>query len=411
MKAVAKYLARYAEPNLSSIIKLCRSAAEPFSQATLIPCFAEGSAFVSRFALLPGTTNELVVLVLNAPPSASEQQRQQTLATQKLLLEGGEQLGVDESQSVGLYRFHGKTFLCINLLQSQFKPWQQFGVGYARKLGMDACLALHHQGLLQQIVVRSTDADVRWPDQYLSIALDPDPATSLYIFPFEHDITAQSDPQNRHSAQTYDRWLRYYVAGLTWAGSPWRFHTIGSTMAINLAHYAINRGFPKREAGEDFYLMNKLAKSGRVVTLAEPLLTLSARLSERTPFGTGASLNKLVSGQLQHWPFYHPECFNQLRHWQQFIAQATADCQLQFAPHYQPLSDALDALGVTKLLNHCRQQSTSVAQFRKHLRNGFDAHQTRRLIHWLQRHHFPPLKAEQVTALGNQFSFCRLDSL
>ena len=47
---------------------------------------------------------------------------------------------------------------------------------------------------------------------------------------------------------------------MKYARSPYAFHTIGSTMAVSANHYAKVRGFPKREAGEDFYLLNKLAK-------------------------------------------------------------------------------------------------------------------------------------------------------
>ena len=70
-------------------------------------------------------------------------------------------------------------------------------------------------------------------------------------------------------SRLYEYSLRYYVAGLTYAQSPYAFHTIGSTMAVNAEHYASVRGFPRREAGEDFYLLNKLAKVGSVHTLEE----------------------------------------------------------------------------------------------------------------------------------------------
>ena len=62
--------------------------------------------------------------------------------------------------------------------------------------------------------------------------------------------------------------LRYYVAGMKYARSHLtHFHTIGSTMAVRASYYAKVRGFPKREAGEDFYLLNKLAKVGTVLEL------------------------------------------------------------------------------------------------------------------------------------------------
>ncbi len=69
------------------------------------------------------------------------------------------------------------------------------------------------------------------------------------------------------ATQLYELSLRYYVAGMKFARSPYAFHTIGSSMAVSPVHYARVRGFPKREAGEDFYLLNKLAKLGSVLEL------------------------------------------------------------------------------------------------------------------------------------------------
>ena len=50
------------------------------------------------------------------------------------------------------------------------------------------------------------------------------------------------------------------------------------------------RGFPKRNAGEDFYLLNKLAKVGSVHRLAAPAIEIEARVSHRVPFGTGPAI-------------------------------------------------------------------------------------------------------------------------
>ncbi len=100
------------------------------------------------------------------------------------------------------------------------------------------------------------------------------------IYPFQH-----LPSPNQHlqlAQQLYDCSLNYYVDGQAWAGSPWAFHTIGSTLVINAEHYAIARGFPQREAGEDFYLLNKLGKIGKEISrLDSKPVALTTRQSDR----------------------------------------------------------------------------------------------------------------------------------
>ena len=123
------------------------------------------------------------------------------------------------------------------------------------------------------------------------------------------------------ATRLYEYSLRYYVAGLSFAHSPYAFHTIGSTIAVNAAHYAKVRGFPRRQAGEDFYLLNKLAKVGAIMQLGaetdcEPI-DIAARLSDRVPFGTGAAVGKIMELEdpAREFLLYHPSVFGLLRSW------------------------------------------------------------------------------------------------
>ena len=64
--------------------------------------------------------------------------------------------------------------------------------------------------------------------------------------------------------------MSYYVAGLAMAGSRYAHHSLGSTIAVHAKTYAAVRGYPKRSAGEDFYLLNKICKLAPVERLAGP---------------------------------------------------------------------------------------------------------------------------------------------
>ncbi len=113
----------------------------------------------------------------------------------------------------------------------------------------------------------------------------------------------------------YELRLHHYVRGLEYAGSPYAFHTLGSCLAVSFEGYAQVRGFPKRSGGEDFHLLNKLAKTGPVIRLAGDCIELASRHSQRAPFGTGAAVARISNaGMPLTLPlFYHPACFAALR--------------------------------------------------------------------------------------------------
>ncbi|GIR63469.1 MAG: hypothetical protein CM15mP68_1350 [Pseudomonadota bacterium] len=62
-------------------------------------------------------------------------------------------------------------------------------------------------------------------------------------------------------------------------GSAYAYPTLGSTISVHAQSYARVRGYPKRNAGEDFYLLNKLNKLHPVQVLQQPVIEVQARLS------------------------------------------------------------------------------------------------------------------------------------
>jgi hypothetical protein len=113
------------------------------------------------------------------------------------------------------------------------------------------------------------------------------------IYPFQH---VGEEANGVHAAtQTYEALLRYQVLGLGFAGSPYAYHSVGSTLAVRAEAYAIVRGAPKRAAGEDFYLLDKLAKVSPIRILSGEPVAIASRRSARVPFGTGPRVEQLLS--------------------------------------------------------------------------------------------------------------------
>ena len=125
------------------------------------------------------------------------------------------------------------------------------GVGLARKIGADVALGYIRDGTIDEPCVYSVDADIQLPNGYIPSI----PRTEgVYLYSYRHVST---DPEVQRRAELYELHMRHYVAGLRLAGSPYAFHTLGSTISVSATAYAQVRGFPRRDAAEDFYFLNK----------------------------------------------------------------------------------------------------------------------------------------------------------
>jgi hypothetical protein len=159
------------------------------------------------------------------------------------------------------------------------------------------------------------------------------------------------------------------------------------------------RGFPKRLAAEDFYLLNKLAKVGTIRSLHGEPIRLSARASKRTPFGTGRALERARGRERDPAPLrvYHPDVFSDLGAWLQALralaeagdAADPADLlakQIGAWPsaNAERLRAHLDAGGAWAAARIGAKRCRTPATRAKHLHGGFDAFRTLKLIHALR---------------------------
>ena len=79
----------------------------------------------------------------------------------------------------------------------------------------------------------------------------------------EADMTVQA----REAIMKYELYLRYYRLALEYTGHPHAYHCIGSAFAVRTLDYVAQGGMNKRQAGEDFYFLQKLIATGRYATL------------------------------------------------------------------------------------------------------------------------------------------------
>ena len=118
-------------------------------------------------------------------------------------------------------------------------------------------------------------------------------ASAAWLFPFCH--VSDGDSAVFEATLLYELTIRYHVLGLAFAHSAYAYHSVGSTIAVAGASYAAVRGVPKRNAGEDFYLLDKLGKVGPLRRLTGVPVRLKSRQSWRVPFGTGPKVTKIMN--------------------------------------------------------------------------------------------------------------------
>ncbi len=111
----------------------------------------------------------------------------------------------------------------------------------------------------------------------------------------------------------YELHLRYYIQGLRYSGFPYAFHTVGSAIAVKAFQYVKAGGMNRRQAGEDFYFVQKLVPLGGYFALNSTTVYPSPRESFRVPFGTGAAISRLMNNPGEEFLTYNFEAFRELR--------------------------------------------------------------------------------------------------
>ena len=414
-----KYLRLYAEPETAALDGL--PAQEPWANVVVIPACNETPGFLRPPP--PCNGRSLMILVINESESASHEvstgNRDLAAAVQARF-----ELQWQSAPGSGLCLLRDprapRDVLLVDRYSKIRKLPAKGGVGHARKIGADLAAVLIHRKRILSPWIHCTDADVQLPKNYFKYGNAVHDSSMRYaalIYPFRH-YDDQDRAQSKSvifATQLYELALRYYVAGMKFARSPYAFHTIGSTMAVSARHYAMVRGFPKREAGEDFYLLNKLAKVGTVLELGPDCqpIEIAARRSDRVPFGTGAAVNRItaLADPVKDFRFYHPAVFELLQRWLQALPAIWASRSSALNSgifsalpdddqddKLQALLAGLEKIGTQKALVHAFRQSRDLNQFSRQMHTWFDAFRTLKLIHKLRDVHFPSVSYAELVA-------------
>ncbi len=192
------------------------------------------------------------------------------------------------------------------------KGWKgkDHGVGMARKVLMDGIAEV----AMPQDIIVSMDADSYYGPAYLSSVLDiftRNPDVVALSNPYYHSLTG--DETLDRAMLRYEIYMRYYAINMWRIGSPYSFTALGSAIALPVwAHRKIG-GMTAKKSGEDFYLLQKLRKTGNIINHNTEKVYPGTRYSDRVFFGTGPALIKGSKGLWDSYPIYNHDLFDQVK--------------------------------------------------------------------------------------------------
>lgn len=405
-KNITKYLTMYAEPEAQHITHYQFNTT--YKNILVIPAYDEDINFIERLNHHKDAKETLLVLVINQPDTVLNNIKNNKIIT--LLKERSCQI----NEYIFISNYKNITILTIDRTTQKKRIPKDQGVGLARKIGCDVAVTLIASNIIRNNWIYSTDADAHLPENYFTQPTAKETkSSSAMVFDFSHI------PNNNligQATKIYEQCIKYYTDELSNAGSLYGFPTLGSCLAVDIQKYCNVRGFPKKPAGEDFYLLNKLAKTGSIIRRMDICIHIDARNSARVPFGTGPAAQKIVDLLRQDKePFYYnPKIFKELASWikiftqeihqlpaQTFLNEKDFEASLTaiVSHNTEATQQALTDINFKKFMTHCQKQNKSAKQTMQHFHQWFDAFKTLKYLHALEKNTYSAIAISQIFKL------------
>lgn len=285
---------------------ISNSVSEKLNMIITIPCYDEPNLIPSLEALWncdrPDNEVEVIVIV-----NSGEQTPQKALDQNKKTISDAK-AWIKEHQDDGL-KFY--------LIHQANLPKKFAGVGFARKIAMDEAVSRFNKIDKANGIITGFDADSACDTNYLveieKLFKKHPKANGANIF-YEHPLEGdQFDSEIYDAIAQYELYLRYYMLAMRYAGHPHAFHTVGSSFAVSASAYIKQGGMNRRQAGEDFYFLQKIIPLGKFYEIKTTRVIPSPRISDRVPFGTGKAVSVFIDEGITDYQTYNYSAFKDLK--------------------------------------------------------------------------------------------------
>ena len=277
------------------------------------------------------------------------------------------------------------------LLHYPSLPPKDAGVGLARKLGMDQAVYRFLQINHEQGIIANIDADCTCSKNYLTSIekLFTTTKTKACSIRFEHPIEGTLfSSKNYDAIIQYELYLHYYILSLRKTGHPFAYHTIGSSFAVRVSEYALQGGMNKRKAGEDFYFLQKIIPLGKYTELNDTCVYPSPRKSERVPFGTGASITKMLNNKNTDYYTYNIQAFEDLYLFFKQILNLHQAAEVALLNINEPLKSFLDINNFSTHLAEIQKNTSTSRAFIQRFFRWFNAFLVLKYMNYSHEHYY-----------------------
>ena len=250
------------------------------------------------------------------------------------------------------------------------------GVGMARKLGMD--LASERLSFNRDKIIVCLDADCTVSENYfqaINQGFVQNSKMDAASIRFEHGLTSEAIVK-------YELHLRYFIDIQRHIHLPFAIQTVGSAMAVRADAYKKQGGMNRRQAGEDFYFLQKYISIDKCFEINDTIVFPSERKSNRVPFGTGKAINDIEQNEGVMMS-YNPNSFYVIEN---FLTQIFLKYpNIENINVSQPsLMEYLEGENYSDKLQEILRNSTDIQSFTKRFFQWFNAFRLMKCLHYME---------------------------
>lgn len=362
----------------------------------VIPCYNDSFIFHTLSSLEKTNESECsieVIVIVNSGENTSQE-----------IIEKNREIFAElnrRSTNKHYNRFKLQTILVEDI------PKKHAGVGNARKTGMDEAIRRFRSINKPKGILISLDADCLVCKDYFRIiekAFKKNPQNEGFVFQYQHNFdTTFYSVEEINACRLYEIYLRYYKLALAISGFPYSFQTIGSCFAVTAEAYIKVGGMSRRQGGEDFYFLHKLAQTTKIEEISEILVFPSPRISERVPFGTGPTVKNIIDSGM--YRVYNFELFLILKHFfQYFDVFSTARENIELNDIPKEIINFVGNENLLKTMEECKQNTKQKNNLKKRLFSKFDAFFIVKFLNTFDKNSlYPPMDIQ--TAVNSLFDY------
>ena len=259
-------------------------------------------------------------------------------------------------------------------------PTKYAGVGLARKIGFD--LGLNYSN--KNTIFCSLDADTLISKKYLNVIKNNYSSLLLDAAVINFSHQKSNSIKQEIAIKKYEKFIQSTSLNMKKSGSPYNYHSIGSTITCNANTYAAVGGMPKKKATEDFYFLESIAKYKSVHIIKDILVYPSSRISERVYLGTGYRMKQSEDGYDIDKLYFDNNSFKILQKWLELGTmgyRSSIQEILKSANNIDPkLSSFLKIEKIDLVWRGIQTSSPTQKHFIKQFHRWFDALKTLKLL-------------------------------